>query len=114
MFLASVFVLLVGCVTPVIPGASKDLLAFLRVGATTRQEVILTLGEPSVSFEQERILTYRIGQNEERGYYVITPKLMMSEMRLNQPLTWEMVRYSLVLVFDGSGVLEKQKLIPVQ
>ena len=35
---------LVGCATTPIPGASHDLLKFLQIGQTTRQEVLLTLG----------------------------------------------------------------------
>ncbi len=94
-----------GCAGAKIPGASPGLLSFLRTGTTTRQEVLLTLGQPSASFEQERILAYRVGQDPEQGYYLVAANLV-------QP--WQRARYSLVLVFDASGVLEKQSLIPVQ
>jgi hypothetical protein len=94
-----------GCGTPTIPGASHDLLGFLQIGQTTREAVLLKLGQPSAMLEQEKILTYRIGEDKKQGYYLISPKAA---------LPWQAVRYSLVLVFDGSGVLQRQSLVPVQ
>lgn len=97
-------VVLGGCVTP-IPGARQDLLRFLETGRTSREEVLMQLGQPSGSFEQERILTYRIGQDDKQGFYLVTPKAL-------QP--WQAVRFSLVLVFDADGRLQKQSLVRVQ
>jgi hypothetical protein len=95
-----------GCAEPApIPGARPDLLGFLKEGQTRRDEVILTLGQPSATFEKESILTYRVGQDDRQGYYLITPREL-------QP--WANVRYSLVLVFDDKGVLRAHKLVPVQ
>jgi hypothetical protein len=65
---------------------------------------LLKLGQPSGSFEHERILTYRIGEDSKQGRYVITPRAM---------LAWQQVHYSLVLVFDESGRLQKQSLVTV-
>lgn len=93
---------LTGCAT--IPGARKDLLTFLQVG-TAREEVMLRLGQPSGVYERERILTYRIGEDHQQGKYIVSLKTMMPY--------WEQVRYSLVLVFDANGRLEKQNLVPV-
>jgi hypothetical protein len=94
-----------GCATPPIPGASQDLLKFLHIGATTRQEVLLKLGQPSAAFEQEKILTYRLGEDNRQGYFVVSPKAA---------LPWQTVRYSLVLVFDTNGMLQSQSLVEVQ
>src|SRR6266404_9929626 len=92
---------LAGCATP-IPGASPNLLKFLQIGKTTREEVLLKLGQPSASFEHELILTYRVGEDIKQGFYVVTPKAVMP---------WQQVRYSLVLVFDAGGILQKQNLV---
>lgn len=97
-------VLVAGCATPAIPGARPDLLAFLSPGQTTREEVILQLGQPSAAFEQEHILTYRIGEHPSQGLYVVSPKAM---------LPWQQVKYSLVLVFDTRGTLQKESRVPV-
>jgi hypothetical protein len=102
--LALVLLLFTGCVTP-IAGAKKDLLEFLRPGHTTREEVLTTLGQPSGVFEQEKILTYRLGHDENQGYYIISPRQLMR---------WESIRYSLVLVFDSNGVLRKHTLVDVK
>ena len=97
--------LAVGCATVTIPGASPTLLSFLADGLTTRQEVIVTLGQPSGSFERESILTYRVGHHSKQGYFLITPMLLGQ---------WETTRYSLVLLFDENGVLKQHRLVPVQ
>ena len=114
VLLASLLFLAGGCATPPIPGASPILLDFLRNGGTTRPQVILALGEPSAAFENETILTYRIGEDPAQGRFVITPRLLMHDLRIGQPSTWQGVRYSLVLVFDPQGVLRQHKLVPVQ
>jgi hypothetical protein len=97
--------ILAACTTPPIPGARPDLLAFLTDGRTTRETVILTLGQPSGSFEQERILTYRGGHDQNQGYYIVSPSQLMP---------WQNAHYSLVLVFDGDGVLQKHKMVDVR
>ena len=59
-----------GCASlPPIP-ADKDLLSITAAG-TSREAVLLKLGEPSASFEQGRILTYRIGSDDEKGYFLL-------------------------------------------
>ena len=78
------------------------LLEFITIGQTTRTEVLLNLGNPSASFENEHILTYRIGGNSIDGYFV-----------RDAPGSWYETNYSLVLVFDPGGVLEKQSLVRV-
>ena len=114
LVLAGLVILVSGCATAPIPGASRNLLGFLTDTTTTREQVILTLGQPSASFENDRILTYRIGQDPEQGQFVITPRLMLTEVRIGQPSTWQEVRYSLVLVFDAQGVLKQHKLVTVR
>ncbi len=94
---------IVACNT--IPGARPDLLDFLTPGRTSRQEVITTLGQPSASFERERILTYRIGQDPKQGFYLVEPK---------QTAQWNSARFSLVLLFDDRGVLKEKKTVAVQ
>lgn len=101
------FALLAGCVTP--PNARKDLLAFLEPGRTTREEVLLKLGQPSGSFEQEKILTYRLGQYGEEGYFIIAPKVFIPA----QGASWQNVNFSLVIVFDEQGRLRKHELVKV-
>jgi hypothetical protein len=94
---------LVGCAATAIPGASPDLLGFLVAGRTTRSQVLTTLGQPSARFEGDRILTYRIGHRNEQGYFVSVP----------EEYGWT-AQYSLVLVFNSRGVLQKQNLVEVR
>jgi hypothetical protein len=104
---ALIAALLAGCAMP--PNARTDLLAFLETAKTTREEAILKLGQPSGSFEQDRILTYRIGQYREEGYFVISQKVILP----GQGASWKNVRFSLVLVFDEAGRLRKHELVRV-
>ncbi len=98
---------LAGCMTP--PHARKDLLEFFAIGTTTREEVLLQLGQPSASFEQDRIITYRVGQYTDQGYYIISPKVVQPA----QSTSWQDVRFSLVIVFDERGRLQKHQLVQV-
>jgi len=110
-FLASVLVLaLVGCATELPLKGRADLLNFLAEGKTTRAEVIAALGQPSGRFENDRILTYRLGfESENRGYYPVGREADPSR---GWP-TWMFAKYSLVLVFDDAGTLRKRSLVEV-
>ncbi len=106
VLIALFFLLSAGCETPrIIPGASLDLLRFIQEGKTTREEIVLKLGQPAASFEQEKILTYRLGEDPKQGYFLIVP---------NQLRQWQAVAHSLVLVFGADGVLQKHSLVKVQ
>jgi hypothetical protein len=82
---------------------NKDLLSFLEDGKTSRDEVLLKLGNPSSKFEGERIFTYKIGGDKEKGYRVLYPCPR-----------WEGVGYSMILVFDENSILSKHSLIQVR
>ena len=76
--------------------ADRKYLDYLKVGQTTREEVISRLGAPAAVFENERILTYRLGLTDDRGF-------------VNSYRPWG--SYGLTVVFDGTGRLEKYKLL---
>lgn len=82
--------------------ANKELLSFLAPG-TAKETVLLQLGEPSGSFEQGRVLTYRIGADEEHGYFL-----------LDRQVHWKNTKYSLVLVFDEKALLKQHTLVPIR
>jgi len=99
---------LAGCATTPVKGRA-DLLEFLADGTTTRETVVLRLGQPSGRFEHERILTYRLGYDENTKHYWLVE-------RENDPAgwpTWVLARYSLVLVFDEQGVLRRHSQVEV-
>jgi hypothetical protein len=110
VFLASVFILtLVGCAALPLKG-SADLLNFLADGKTTRAEVLTTLGQPSGRFENDKILTYRLGfEPKNNGYYVVERE---ANWATGWP-SWTLAKYSLVLCFDDFGVLSKHSLVEV-
>lgn len=94
-------VVTVACATQEDRG-DTSLLEFMTIGQTTRTEVLLHLGKPSASFENEHILTYRIGGDSVDGYFV-----------RDAAGSWYETNYSLVLVFDPGGVLETRSLVRV-
>jgi hypothetical protein len=96
--------LLTGCATIVTRPADPHLLDCLRDGQSTKEAVVLKLGQPSAILESGRILTYRVGQEKDRGYY----------LRDASATNWFELKFSLVLVFDPSEVLERHSLVEVR
>ncbi len=92
-----------GCATvPPVP-ADKNLLNDVVTPGTSREAILLKLGEPSASFESGRILTYRIGKDDDKGYFL-----------MDRLVRWTNTKYSLVLVFDDKGILTKHTMVPVR
>ncbi len=80
-----------------------DLLDFLVDNSTRKQDAVLRLGAPSNSFEQQRILTWRIAR-ADHGYAVQTDN---SRLFVNAD-------FSLVLVFGPDGILQRHALVPLK
>ena len=101
---------LLGCATtpPPLKG-SPDLLNFLSDGKTTKTEAIMALGQPAGRFESEHILTYRLGvEPRNNGYFLVERETTTSGWP-----TWTAAKFSLVLVFDDAGILQKHSLVKV-
>jgi hypothetical protein len=96
------------------PAAGRDLearwLHYLENGKTSREEVLRRLGVPSAQFENQRILTYRLGLDKDSGFRVMSRELDRDDARF---LRWDDAEYSLVLVFDAEHVLRRHRLVPV-
>jgi hypothetical protein len=84
------------------PRGQRGLLDFLKDGVTTKEEALVHLGQPSGSFEDERILTWRLYE-DKGGYYQQAPQF---NLFINAD-------FSLVLVFDARGVLVRHALVPL-
>ncbi len=96
-----------GCTTPNSTNpfhADPQLLAFIVDGQTTKEAVLLKLGQPSATLESEKYLTYRLGFDKKEGYFLIE----------RGPLGWYGVKYNLVLVFDAQGVVSRHSLVEVR
>jgi hypothetical protein len=101
---------LVGCATTTSPKQPSDLVSFLADGKTTKAEVITTLGEPSGRFDAEKVFTYRLGHFFKRDSYRVMPR---QTGYFGGWGTWDFTQFSLVLVFDDAGVLQKHSLLKV-
>lgn len=93
-----------GCVTPNAFHADPQLLEFIADGQTAKETVVLKLGQPSATLESEKYLTYRLGYDKKRGYFLME----------RAPVGWLGVKYNLVLVFDAQGVLARHSLVEVR
>ncbi len=96
--------LLGGCATPVGLPSDPHLLDFIHDGQSTKEAVVLNLGQPSAVLESGRILTYRVGQEKDCGYF----------LREASGTNWFGTKFSLVLVFDQSAVLQRHSLVQVR
>jgi len=79
-------------------------LAFLSSGQVTKEDVISRLGVPSATFEHDLVFTYRLGVGLG-GLYWLYPESAKG---------WEGVNLSLVLVFDGEGLLQRHNVVTVR
>ena len=85
-------------------------LEFLRDGETTREEVLLRLGDPTGIFEDGRILTFRI-EASETGVVAVRREYDRDILGVSQ---WRLANLSVVAVFDEKGVLRRHALVPVK
>jgi hypothetical protein len=113
----------------------------LEDGATQRDDVIAHLGEPTVSFQERRILAYRLLLVD--SYFPLAPRAygdllgggpwadsrvgtdarrkglwlaVAREARDDRRLLWELSReaeYCLVLLFDAGGTLRRHRITRV-
>lgn len=100
LFLLAFF--LVGCTNkPPLPDlkiVEEKALAFAVPGQTTREEVLLELGPAYRAYENERILTYTLWYDEEKGLVPIPQNIHSTH------------KFYLVLVFDERGILKRHRL----
>jgi hypothetical protein len=85
-------------------------LSFLRDGGTSREEVLLRLGDPTGVFEDGRILTFRL-EASDRG---VIPVRREYDFDFHGVTQWRLANLSLVTVFDSNHVLNRHSLILVK
>lgn len=105
-----VFALIVtGCTTKAVQQkATPDLpkLTFIQDNITTKKEVFIKLGPPTGSFDNEKILTYRLFNDPDIGEeWHVTDKCL--------PFSWRFTNYNLVLVFNESDILTEHSLVRI-
>jgi len=103
---------MVGCSTPrIIPTdlqiLRKSELGFLAAGETTREQVLLKMGNPSSRFEEDRILIYQVRFHSDGRVDIYSPKSIGSSGFRE----WEPGTLSLVLVFNSDNLLLKIGLV---
>ena len=71
----------------------------LKDGITRHEEVQSRLGEPSAKYDGSRIVAYRL--RKDGGSYAVVRQLSDAH-------------YSLILVFDGDGVLTRHSAVEIR
>lgn len=111
--LATACAFVAGC-SPVGPVHDPELeaatLPWIIDGVTTKEEALLTLGAPSARFQGETILTWRLGRNADGELKVFAPEVNARDPGVR---IWDVAQFSLVLVFDDSGVLARHRLLRI-
>ncbi len=79
----------------------KESLGFLEVGSTKREEVLLTLGPPDCTQENERVFDYQ-WETESEWIYVGGLGYTGGGGRLHFSLT-----YQLLIEFDDTGIVKR-------
>jgi len=102
LLIGALLLLLGGCATNE-PIGDTGLFDFLIEGETTKQDILLTLGQPSGVYEEESVYAYRVLGDEQIGYRI----------KSVEPRGWHGITYSLVLIFDEQDVLKKYSLVSV-
>ena len=111
-----------GCAHPyTTPEVNRTWLNFLQDNRTTRQQVVTKLGEPTASFENGRIVAYRlIGPNAPdpaRDIYLFKPLDGIPPIvaRAPEPLDevdWSVrLEWSLVLVYDPQQIVMRHSVV---
>jgi hypothetical protein len=108
--LITVLAMLCGCAWSNEPKQSpeewqRNALSFLHQGVTTREQILMKLGEPTGRFENDRIFTYRIARKIPDEIRVV-PR----NTDVGAP-SYAGVDYTLVLVFYGNTV-QTHNLLP--
>jgi hypothetical protein len=105
--------MLSGCETPELPESKspdefmQDELGFIQDGLITREEVVMRLGMPSATFENERIILYPFVVDRTGNWSIGGARFIgTSPLR-----AWEPTTCNLVLVFTEDGLLERHKLV---
>ena len=105
--LACALALLSPCTSQTQSPASFQLLEFLSAERVTRDEVLARLGPPYSTFENGRVIAYRLGKGKEG--YVQVPAATQKDSP-----GWKGVDYDLVLAFDEDGTLVQHNLIAIR
>ncbi len=108
--------MLCGCEPHILTPAevSTVLAPDIQDGKTTRQQVVLKFGTPAAEFEQGRILTYRLEQDDAGKLWPCTRDLAPIDPNLAHRAPWSANAYSLVLVFNGKNILSEHSLVPMK
>lgn len=100
----------------------RELLAFLVDGKTRKDEVLSRLGKPTGTFEDGRILTYRMVLHSEKGFVPFVrfvglqldsgyaARAQQGGMQRSHAPTWKGY-YQIILVFDAEDAMEKHKIL---
>ncbi len=86
----------------------SEQLKFVHDGSTSQREILNRLGEPANEYEDRRILTYFLYEDQNNRLKVVSSIMRSPE------LSSKNIYYNLILVFGTDLVLEQHSLIRVR
>lgn len=98
---------------PVTPLPWEELTArlpILGIEGASRADLLLRLGPPSAAFEGERVLAWRLDLDDRE----LRPTALRVRSEEGAGRSWEAADYSLVVVFDEAGVVQRSAAISVR
>ena len=90
---------------------SRDVIAFIQEGTTTRADLLLTFGAPACLFEEGRIAISYFTVDDARRCVPSSPSLDLND---RASLGVRMTSHHLVVVFDEHGVVTRSRMVEVQ
>lgn len=129
VLLTSTLTLVGGCVAQPTQSTGRPVrLEFLQNGPVSRASADRYLGPPSATFDQGRVVTYRLSQTTE-GYFIVPqavdphasstkPKHLngsssSGDANFEAPIDWQGITHDLVLAFDETGRVSEYRLIAI-
>jgi hypothetical protein len=82
----------------------------IRIGQTTREDLLLRYGMPTGRFENDRILTFMLRVTPDDELLPVSGDVAWRDPRFR---TWDIATYSLVAVFEPDGRLARFELVRV-
>ncbi|HET6250731.1 MAG TPA: hypothetical protein VFE47_23785 [Tepidisphaeraceae bacterium] len=108
-------IMIAGCVQHrPLDDLSRQAVAFMKPGTVSEEELLLHFGTPTFSYDNERILTWRMGRSS-LNYDELTPAMrpLSAHSRDRDTTDWQGTKYDLVVVLDGHRRLQRFSLLPV-
>jgi hypothetical protein len=111
---ATLGLLPMACVADAVVAVPTDEVAarlpILATSSPTREELLLRLGPPSASYEDDAVLAWRVVERDRE----LRPTAQRMTLEPGAAVSWEVADFSVVVAFAPSGRVRRYALVPVR